>query len=221
MPHNLIPVRFPQHHYNRNTNATEERSYFKPCFTQSLSLGSIVEAATRRLAMAHAPLIPLSHDWRDKESYAYTESLPAQAWAWEFLRRNPEYHLAWSEHAEEPPGAKVSSSGVVLMPQLLDDEARRWGLASFRGALRRRAGGRCLLVCWVLPIRSVCTCIARGRPAGARKLLPVRADLPDRRAGRAGWSGLFAFSRRAALAAANGVRRRSPREGVRADVPDR
>src|SRR3546814_9297508 len=33
---NLILIRFPQHHYNRNTNATEERSRFRPCFTQSL-----------------------------------------------------------------------------------------------------------------------------------------------------------------------------------------
>src|SRR3546814_685806 len=123
------------------------------------------------------------------ESYIYTESLPSQAWAWEFLRRNPEYRLAWSEHAEEPLGARVASSGVVLTSQLLDDEARRWGLVSFRGALQRRAGGGCLLVCRVLPVRIVCPCVARGRPTCIRKLLPVRADMPGRRAGRAGWPG--------------------------------
>tara|TARA_B100000315_G_scaffold247817_1_gene277047 strand:- start:722 stop:1528 length:807 start_codon:yes stop_codon:yes gene_type:complete len=30
-------------------------------------------------------------DWRKKEDYAYTDDLDKQGWAWEFLRRNPEY----------------------------------------------------------------------------------------------------------------------------------
>jgi len=34
-------------------------------------------------------------NWREPEHYSYTESLDAAQWAWEFLRRNPEYQRDW------------------------------------------------------------------------------------------------------------------------------
>jgi len=35
-------------------------------------------------------------DWRKAEDYAYTEGLTLHEWAWEFLRRNPEYRADWA-----------------------------------------------------------------------------------------------------------------------------
>jgi len=34
-------------------------------------------------------------DWRDPAVYAFTAGLSPQQWAWEFLRRNPEYRRQW------------------------------------------------------------------------------------------------------------------------------
>ncbi len=36
-------------------------------------------------------------DWRDPQAYAFTARLTAAQWAWEFLRRNPEYRRAWAD----------------------------------------------------------------------------------------------------------------------------
>lgn len=38
-------------------------------------------------------------DWRDANDYAYCQELTLHEWAWEFLRRNPEYRQAYAEIA--------------------------------------------------------------------------------------------------------------------------
>ena len=37
----------------------------------------------------------LLRDWSDAQAYAFTASLNAGQWAWEFLRRNPGYQAEW------------------------------------------------------------------------------------------------------------------------------
>lgn len=34
-------------------------------------------------------------DWRNDADYDFTEELDLNGWAWEFLRRNPEYRNDW------------------------------------------------------------------------------------------------------------------------------
>ncbi len=34
-------------------------------------------------------------DWRNPHDYDFTQTLTAAQWAWEFLRRNPDYRLEW------------------------------------------------------------------------------------------------------------------------------
>ncbi len=36
-------------------------------------------------------------DWRNPHDYAFTRHLTAAQWAWEFLRRNPDYRREWAE----------------------------------------------------------------------------------------------------------------------------
>jgi hypothetical protein len=36
-------------------------------------------------------------DWRDPADYAFTAGLDGAGWAWEFLRRNPDYQAEWAE----------------------------------------------------------------------------------------------------------------------------
>lgn len=39
----------------------------------------------------------LSRDWTDPAAYAFTAGLDAAQWAWEFLRRNPDYQREWTD----------------------------------------------------------------------------------------------------------------------------
>ena len=52
-------------------------------------------------------------DWRDAAQYPRDRSL--RQWAWEFLRRNPEYRAAWREHIEPcyDPAFRFQGVGVV------------------------------------------------------------------------------------------------------------
>lgn len=46
-------------------------------------------------------------DWRRSETYDYTRSLPRRGWAWEFLRRNPDYRREWM-----PPPDKATIEAI-------------------------------------------------------------------------------------------------------------
>lgn len=65
-----------------------------------------------------------TRDWRSAAAYADTASLPVSGWAWEFLRRNPEYRAG--TRAAAPRSAEHAAIG------------RRWGLS-----FRRRPGPDC------------------------------------------------------------------------------
>lgn len=58
-------------------------------------------------------------DWRKPAEYAFTENLTPTGWAWEFLRRNPEYREGW-----KTVSAALKKHG--LMSRL--EQAHRWGL---------------------------------------------------------------------------------------------
>lgn len=59
-------------------------------------------------------------DWRSAAAYADTVSLSVSGWAWEFLRRNPDYR------AETRAAAPRSTARAAV--------ARRWGLSCRRGS---------------------------------------------------------------------------------------
>jgi hypothetical protein len=77
-------------------------------------------------------------DWRDPAQYSRDRSL--RQWAWEFLRRNPEYRAAWREHIEPcyDPAFRFQDQGVGLVGPAhgvpADKQAElvhRFGLDSF------------------------------------------------------------------------------------------
>jgi len=43
----------------------------------------------------------LNCDWHNEEDYAYTKDHSDKLWAWEFLRRNPEYQEDWNRSLKE------------------------------------------------------------------------------------------------------------------------
>jgi len=64
-------------------------------------------------------------NWQALRSYRYTTSLTRRQWAWEFLRRNPEFRLELSTARR---GAKISFSkeGLRIVRSIAD--LSQWGV---------------------------------------------------------------------------------------------
>lgn len=62
----------------------------------------------------------LSIDWRSPAAYAYTKTIPAAGFAWEYLRRNDDYR-------DDFISASLSSGGKPGVDRL-EIFVRRWGL---------------------------------------------------------------------------------------------
>ena len=43
----------------------------------------------------------VNRDWRNPKDYEFTKSLNSDGWAWEFLRRNPDYIKDWVKAQEK------------------------------------------------------------------------------------------------------------------------
>ncbi|WP_352572089.1 DUF6499 domain-containing protein [Mesorhizobium sp. M0074] len=71
-------------------------------------------------------------DWRRHEAYHYARRLPRTAWAWEFLRRNPQFQR---DHAKMAPSACiVGAQADMKIIELTTGSSflRQWSLL-FRG----------------------------------------------------------------------------------------
>nr|WP_287411694.1 DUF6499 domain-containing protein [Pseudodesulfovibrio sp.] len=42
-------------------------------------------------------------DWTDENNYLFPDNFPRKRWAWEFLRRNPDYQQTWEEAQDNLP----------------------------------------------------------------------------------------------------------------------
>jgi hypothetical protein len=79
-------------------------------------------------------------DWRDPAQYPHPRDCSLRHWAWEFLRRNPEYRSLWREHIEPfyDPAFRYHDQDVGLVgpahgvPHSAQAElVHRFGLDSF------------------------------------------------------------------------------------------
>jgi len=59
-----------------------------------------------------------SINWRSPAAYQYTEHIPAAGFAWEYLRRDDDYHRAFQNITNAKMPAK----------ERLDEFSKRWGL---------------------------------------------------------------------------------------------
>lgn len=79
--------------------------------------------------------------------YDYVRTLPNTAWAWEFLRRNPDYQRAYRLNAGRCGYFYQHRSGITLCRlRRRCRKAEAWGLCSFHRSLRARSYCTCLLV---------------------------------------------------------------------------
>lgn len=69
-------------------------------------------------------------NWRSKDAFAGTDKRPMRAWAWEFLRRSPEYREAWAK-ATRPRSVPDGWIGVSPPSPDIFDAMSRFGLPHF------------------------------------------------------------------------------------------
>jgi hypothetical protein len=66
------------------------------------------------------------------DDYAYLRTAPRVAWAWEFLRRHPEYRRDYEAVRSEMPPARKEETGVTLIHARQSfQRAESWGLVLY------------------------------------------------------------------------------------------
>ena len=105
--------------------------------------------------ISQEPGEPLRASWRNPGSYKSLLSLDRAGWAWEWLRRNPDYIALATQF---PTRARVNQPGTRLRIITASDaeEACDWGLHFRRGA--SPPGHRCLHL-----LASGLGCVGTGR----------------------------------------------------------
>ena len=69
---------------------------------------------------------------RSLEDYAYVTGLDRPGWAWEFLRRHPNYQLEWYIHKPNLPKPRLHPTGVTYCClEQSCNAAEQWGLSLF------------------------------------------------------------------------------------------
>lgn len=70
----------------------------------------------------------------DRKSYDYTLLLSKPDWAWEFMRRNPDYKTDWSALIRQgsPQSEQAQGSTRIISLRRSHAGAAKWGLIAFR-----------------------------------------------------------------------------------------
>ncbi|WP_159587935.1 transcriptional regulator domain-containing protein [Chelativorans xinjiangense] len=67
-------------------------------------------------------------DWQDRGAYDYTERLTRRGWAWEFLRRNPDFQKDLARGLSRAAWLETESGVVVIRLAPSDVDLSQWGL---------------------------------------------------------------------------------------------
>jgi len=74
----------------------------------------------------------IKRDWRSDADYDFTEELDLNGWAWEFLRRNPEYRNDWELELQNiyqtisPQGIDIEDDCFSIEPEKIDCQTKWW-----------------------------------------------------------------------------------------------
>lgn len=91
--------------------------------------------------MPEKPAPSPARDWRDEDAYAELEQLDRRGFAWEYLRRNPDYRREWRSDgnaAQIVGGVSVLRAVAPAIPPI-------WGLR-FRGVAGHQSAFRANLL---------------------------------------------------------------------------
>ncbi len=67
-------------------------------------------------------------DWKDKSKYPDPTNTSGRVWAWEFLRRNPEYQQLWDKRAALPPGPVYEGHSAQAISEISERFERNFGV---------------------------------------------------------------------------------------------
>lgn len=120
------------------------------------------------------PACPFVDDWRRSDTYYHWAcSLPDLGWAWEFLRRNPDYQKR-SLSVPLVDRAKDDRKLGIIAPRYAAANAAPWGLICFRRFASRCETCQRLLAISGLSIGPVCHRGAGGRSELCRTITACR-----------------------------------------------
>jgi hypothetical protein len=66
-------------------------------------------------------------DWTNDQEYDWTDSLSRREWAWEFLRRNPEFRCDWEMSQIEYGISGYDGGTTTLMSPQREPSLLKWG----------------------------------------------------------------------------------------------
>jgi Family of unknown function (DUF6499) len=67
-------------------------------------------------------------DWKDESKYPDPKNADGRVWAWEFLRRNPEYQRLWKKYAKLPPGPVYCGPSARAFWEICERSEREFGI---------------------------------------------------------------------------------------------
>lgn len=68
-----------------------------------------------------------SEDWKDRDNYAYTAKFSLREWAWELLRRNPDFIADWKQAQSQYAFYSQDGATTILLAMTDDLILRKWG----------------------------------------------------------------------------------------------
>ena len=106
------------------------------------------------------PARPIADDWRQPDTYyRWACSLPNLGWAWEFLRRNPDYQV---ESSGAPLLDPANGMLAIATSRYGAASAASWGLICFRGFASRCETCHRLLAIGSLSVGPSCHRVTAG-----------------------------------------------------------
>jgi len=66
-------------------------------------------------------------DWKDVTKYPHSKK--GRVWAWEFLRRNPQYQQLWDKYAALPPGPLYTGNSAHAFMDICQRFERQFGVS--------------------------------------------------------------------------------------------
>ena len=67
-------------------------------------------------------------DWKDISKYPDPNKATGRVWAWEFLRRNPEYQQLWEKFAALPPGPIREGHSAIAYMNICERFEKEFGI---------------------------------------------------------------------------------------------
>jgi len=79
------------------------------------------------ITSADKPVTPAWPDWRDAEQYRHMLDLDRAGWAWEWLRRNPDYAEGEQDGFQKEPDHKARPQ-IEVLSTAVSASTSKWGL---------------------------------------------------------------------------------------------